>query len=164
MLAAVQVLLLAVFPALGWVILTQQVNLAGLLIGYVIGAGLVGMMMTRTERRFNPRSLPRQAFGLLVYIVVLLWDIWNSGIDVLFRVIGMRPVNPGILRVSVQDESEIVAGLSAHGITITPGQLVVDFDEQQGVVYVHCLDVEANIPKIEQEQSRRLKYLRSFVK
>jgi multisubunit Na+/H+ antiporter MnhE subunit len=83
---------------------------------------------------------------------------------VLLRILGVRPVNPGILAVRVDDDSEVIAGLSAHGITITPGQLVVDFDEQQQLIYVHCLDVEANIPRIQAEQTRRLPYLRKVVR
>jgi multicomponent Na+:H+ antiporter subunit E len=158
-----QVLGLAFIPAVGWMILTQQVNLASFIIGYVIGAGIVGLMLRQTERRFNMAALPRQILGLIVYVFILLWDILLSGVDVVLRVVGIRPVNPGILRVSIQDKNEVLAGLTAHGITITPGQLVVDFDEKQKVVYVHCLDVEANIPKIDAEQTRRLKNLRRFV-
>jgi multicomponent Na+:H+ antiporter subunit E len=158
-----QVLVLAIPPAVGWMILTQQVNLFSFVIGYIIGAGIVGMLLTQTERRFNVIALPRQALGLIIYTLVLLWDILLSGVDVFLRVIGVRPVNPGILRVDIQDRDEVIAGLTAHGITVTPGQLVVDFDENQQALYVHCLDVEANIPKIDSEQTRRLSYLRRFV-
>lgn len=158
-----QVFLLAVPLALIWMMLTQQINLAGFILGYVIGVILVGLAFQRTSRRFNPVTLPKQALALVVYVVVLLWDILLSGIDVVLRIIGVRPVNPGIIRVSLQDKSEVIAALSAHGITITPGQLVVDFDEQEQVVYIHCLDIDFSAPKVDAEQTRRLRYLRRFL-
>ena len=51
------------------------------------------------------------------------------------------------------------SAFSAHGITITPGELVIDFDGSRAM-YVHCLDVEASAASAPGAQAKRLKLLR----
>jgi multicomponent Na+:H+ antiporter subunit E len=97
--------------------------------------------------------------------VTLGHDIWLSSVDVARRVLNPdMPLNPGILRVDTQDEdeSDITAAFSAHGITITPGELVVDFDGSL-TMYVHCLDMEESAKHAVAAQARRLKLLRRII-
>lgn len=150
---------LALILTTGWLILTEQFNLPGFVIGYVLSFGIVAVLLHDQPVSMNPSRLPSQAWALLTYSVVLARDIMLSGIDVLLRVFNVRPVRPGIIAVKIDDDDEIIAGLSAHGITITPGQLVVDFDDE-GYLYVHCLDIEDSAAKVDAEQAARLKYLR----
>jgi multicomponent Na+:H+ antiporter subunit E len=67
--------------------------------------------------------------------------------------------------VPTQDEthSASIAALSAHAITITPGELVVDFDGAK-VMYVHCLDTEATSKTADPAQAARLKLLRRVLR
>jgi multicomponent Na+:H+ antiporter subunit E len=49
------------------------------------------------------------------------------------------PIEPGIVALDAGCQSELGTALSAHAITLTPGEMVLGMDDQ-GVLYVHCLD------------------------
>jgi multicomponent Na+:H+ antiporter subunit E len=49
------------------------------------------------------------------------------------------PIRPGIIAIKSGMTSEIGTALSAHAITITPGEMVVEIGDD-GTMYTHCLD------------------------
>lgn len=164
MLLLIQNIILAVAMAVGWIFLTGQINIEGFLLGFTVSFVVVMLLMRNVQ--INPRRLPLQIFVLVVYSIILARDILLSGIEVAQYVIGdltggTKKPNPGIARLNVQDDGEIINALTAHGITITPGQLVVDYDGE-GNVYVHCLDI-ASADKLETDQNKRLVHLRRIV-
>lgn len=152
-------LIFAIPVGLIWMMLSDQWSLDAFLVGYVLGVAvliLIGIQRVRLQRR----NLPMQVAALIVYAARLAVDVVLSGFDVARRVIDPRmPLNPGIVAVSTQEDSESLAALSAHAITITPGELVVEFDGNE-TLYVHCLDVEASAPNLDADQTRRLSLLR----
>jgi multicomponent Na+:H+ antiporter subunit E len=152
---------LAVPMALLWMIVSNTFTPGGFLVGYVLGFALLFMMKTENIK-IDWRKLPDQTLALGIYTVTLLRDIWLSSVDVLKRVLNPElPMSPGIIAVPTQDETEsdFIAAFSAHGITITPGELVVDFDGSH-TMYVHCLDIEASGQNADAAQTKRLKLLR----
>jgi multisubunit Na+/H+ antiporter MnhE subunit len=156
-----QYAVISLMMTIGWLMLTQQFNVIGFTIGYLLSFGMTAIILQDRKVVVNPANLPSQIVTLLIYSVVLARDIFLSGIDVVLRILNVRPVRPGIIAVKINDDDSVIAGLSAHGITITPGQLVVDFDDE-GYLYVHCLDIEDSVPKVDAEQATRLTYLRGI--
>jgi multicomponent Na+:H+ antiporter subunit E len=157
----------AIPMALMWVLLTGRLTLDSFLVGYLVSfALLLGILRNHALREgMMGRSLPGRLVTLVVYTLTLFRDIFLSGIDVAKRVLAPTLLlRPGILAVPTQDPDEhaVVAALSAHSITITPGELVVDFDENR-VMYVHCLDVEASAANADRAQVRRLEMLRRIL-
>lgn len=154
-------LLTAVPLAVTWMLVTSHVSIDGFFVGYVLGLAIL-LLLGSNEARINWRKLPDQLVGLVIYLLTLFRDIWNSSMDVTRRVLHPDlPMNPGILAVETGDstESDAIAAFSAHGITITPGELVVDFAEKQ-TMFVHCLDVGASSQNAPVGQEIRLKRLR----
>ena len=156
--------LLAIPFAIIWMIFTATLTAGGFLVGFVLGfAVLLGLKLGNV--RVNFRRLPDQFIAFIIYSVTLARDIWNCSVDVAKRVLNPNmPMNPGILAVRTQDpdESDFTAAFSAHGITITPGELVVDFDGSH-TMFVHCLDIEASAQNADAAQLKRLKLLRRII-
>lgn len=153
--------LLAIPLSLLWMIVSGSMNPGSFVVGYALGFAILYLMKTENIQ-INWRKLPDQLAAFGVYVVTLLRDIWMSSMDVLKRVLDPElPMNPGMLAVPTQDEtqSDFIAAFSAHGITITPGELVVDF-EGSHTMYVHCLDVEASGQSAHGAQTKRLALLR----
>jgi len=76
-----------------------------------------------------------------VYAYTLLIDIAKCGYDVTQRTLQRDPnIAPGIIAVRPHANSAAVTAISAHGITVTPGEMVVAIGED-GTLYAHCLDV-----------------------
>lgn len=156
------------FPlALVWMILSQQLTAQGFVVGYIFGFAVILLVRSniRTEDkppRMRLLAVPGQIFALATYTARLTVDVWLSGVDVARRVLQPEiPINPGMIEISTQDETgnSLISALSAHSITITPGELVVDFDdEDEAKMIVHTLDVEASTrEKLEADQARRLR-------
>lgn len=157
-------LLLAVPLAVVWMVVTSNVTPGSFLVGYLLSfAILLLMKVEKVEIKY--RRLPDQIIAFFVYVATLFRDIWNSSVDVAKRVLNPNlPMNPGIITVATQDadESDFTAAFSAHGITITPGELVVDFDDSH-TMYVHCLDVEMSSQNADGAQTKRLALLRRIM-
>jgi len=155
-----EAVVLAVPLAVVWMIVTAKVTLDSFAVGSVLGLAII-LLFRSQSMTLNWRRLPSQVWAFTVYMLTLCRDIWLSSVDVTRRVLHPDlPLKPGILRVPTQDphESEVVAAFSAHGITITPGELVVDFEDKH-TMFVHCLDVEASNQSAHTAQAQRLKLL-----
>lgn len=145
-----------------WVMLSDLWSLDAFLVGYILGVAVLNLIGIR-QVPLRWRSLPSQIAALVVYSARLAVDIVMSGLEVTRRVIDPKlPLNPGIIAVSTQDDNEALAALSAHAITITPGEMVVEFDGNT-MLYIHCLDIEQSAPKLDADQTRRLSLLRKVL-
>lgn len=160
----IAILLLALPCAVVWVVVTANTTLDSLLVGWLLGVAL--LLLVRTERRtVHWKRLPDQILAFFIYSVTLGRDIVYCSLDVAKRVTKREmPINPGILAVATQDlsENDVITAFSAHGITITPGELVLDFDGAQ-MMYVHCLDVEASAQSADGAQTKRLRLLKRII-
>lgn len=160
---------LAIPMAFAWMLLTANISLESFGVGFVLSFAVLWLVaFSDPAPKVTWRRLPDKTIAAIVYMVILLRDICLSAIDVARRVIDpAMPLNPGIIAVPTQIESaeikssqaDTLAAVSAHGITITPGELVVDFEGNR-VMYVHCLDVVASVRAAETNQARRVTLLR----
>lgn len=156
--------ILAVPMAVVWMIVTSSITPGSFVVGFSLGFAIF-LVLKLENIRINYRRLPDQIAALVVYTITLGRDIWLSSVDVAKRVLNPHlPLKPGIIAVDTQDQddSDFTAAFSAHGITITPGELVVDF-EGSHTMYVHCLDVEASAKNAAAAQTKRLKLLRRII-
>ncbi len=157
-------LMTAVPMGLVWAAIANTAPVESFILGFLISLLVLAML----RPPFAPvrwGRLPGQIVNLILYTLLMFRDIFLSSIDVARRVLSpTMPLRPGIVAVPTQDadEREMIAALSAHNITITPGELVVDF-EGNHTMYVHCLDVEATSQTAATAQSRRLRLLKKIL-
>ena len=163
-----KVLILALPLAIGWTIYTAQPTPGNFLLGYLFSVSVLIATGIRGES-IRIRNAPRQLYNLIAYTLYLASEVLSAGLKV-SRLILMPslPINPGISSVNTQDntESELISAVSAHGITITPGELVVDFEEthEEGVkMIVHSLNLDASGQSLDDEQRRRLMRIKGIL-
>ena len=112
------VLWLALIPKLGW-----QELICGTLVCLIIslfGAGIYSKL------DFPPLSIKRILF-LLVYLIVLFWEVIKANFDVAYRVIHPKmPIKPGIVVIKTRLKSDIAKMILANSITLTPGTFTLD--------------------------------------
>lgn len=159
---ALQYALFSLLLGVLWMVMTNQFNIPGFLIGFGLGYALLIAVRGKQGVQVQVRKVPSQLLWTVLYMVVLSRDILISGLDVAGRIARRRPLKAGIIKVAVGDTRDTVAALTAHGITITPGQLVVEFSQDE-YVYVHCLDTEQSKATIDADQEKRLKFYREMV-
>ena len=81
-------------------------------------------------------------FWFAVFVPLFVWECFKANIDVAYRVAHPKvPIHPGIVKVKTKLKSETGITFLANSITLTPGTLTVDTDEEKGILYVHWINV-----------------------
>ena len=161
-------LVMALPLAIGWIIYTAQPTPGNFLLAYVFS--LVVLIATgQRGEGFRLRNAPQQIYNLIAYVLFLAYEVLVSGVKVALVVLAPKlKISPGTTELSTFDESknELISAVSAHGITITPGELVVDFKEANGegvAMIVHSLNVEVSGKRLEHDQRLRLKRIKGIL-
>lgn len=78
---------------------------------------------------------------VFLYIPIFLVELVKANIDVAFRVLSPKmPINPGFVKVPTKIKSELGKLTLVNSITLTPGTISVDVDEQS--IYVHWINLK----------------------
>jgi len=134
--------------------LSSNFELSNIIVGLMIVTGIVKLIRPR-RLPMDLRRLPSSVFALMRYLVKLVYDVIASGIQVARIVMDPGlPIKPGIISISSECESEMGTALSAHAITLAPGEMVVEMDEK-GVMYTSCLDTTNSEKYVEDAQKIR---------
>ena len=128
----------AVWCLLTWVPDTQHL-IAGAVVAVIVAAVMGSMFVTRPHMLFNPIRI---FYFLFWYIPVFIWELVKANFDVAYRVIHpAMPIKPGIVRLKTDLKSDTGLTFLANSITLTPGTLTVDVNQEKGVLYIHWINV-----------------------
>jgi len=120
--------------------LTANLEASNLVLGLLIAGGLTLLMQPR-RGRFNLRRLPRAVLAVGQYALIVVYDAIKSGLAMARIILGPAlPIKPGIIAIPSGCSSELATALSAHSITLAPGEMVIEISED-GVMYTHTMDV-----------------------
>ncbi|MCC6607372.1 MAG: Na+/H+ antiporter subunit E [Anaerolineae bacterium] len=138
-----------------YLMLTGNWALNNIVVGLILALIVTGLARP-AKRPFAWRRLPDALVATLLYLGRLLGELLVSGVQVARIVLSPSlPIKPGIIAIPSQCESDLGVALSAHAITLTPGEMVVEIDERR-VMYTHVLDVsDADARVAEAQQVRR---------
>lgn len=138
--------------------LTMSLEISNIVVGVVIGIGVA--LFTKPARTNVPLSrLPRGIVTFFVYVALLALDVVRSGINVARIVLDPKlPIRPGVVAIKSGTKSELGTALSAHAITITPGEMVIEIGDD-GTMYTHCLDAVSSGAGADAAQAKRREML-----
>ncbi|KPK97781.1 MAG: hypothetical protein AMJ95_07245 [Omnitrophica WOR_2 bacterium SM23_72] len=127
-----------------WMLLTWPFDLQHVIIGVFVSAlaaFLAGDLFTRRPHHFA--HLHRYLwFGY--YVILFFWECFKANIDVALRVLNPKlPINPGIVKVKTKLKSDTALTFLANSITLTPGTFCVDIKPEEGILYIHWIDVKS---------------------
>ena len=127
-----------------WVVLCWPPDVQHVAVGVVVAAFIAlaaGDLLVR--RPHILRNPVRYWYFCFIYVPVFLWECLKANLDVAYRVLSPhRPIRPGIVRVKTSLKSDAALTFLANSITLTPGTMTVDVDKEQGILYVHWIDVK----------------------
>lgn len=141
--------------------LTYNLELSNILLGIFV-ASAVALLIGPQRQSYDLRRLPGAVFATLQYVFILLVDIMKNGLQVARIVLTPSlPIKPGIISIPSHCDTELGTALSAHAITVSPGELVVEIGED-GTMYTHCLDATDSEVKAAEAQKMRVNLLRKI--
>lgn len=107
-----------------------------------LSATLVAALLAVTVFEEPPtpgRTLPRLARATL-FVPFLLWEIAKANVDVLRVVLTPSlPIDPRTVTLDVSGRGRFEQALLANAITLTPGTVTVDVDDETDTMLVHTL-------------------------
>lgn len=124
-----------------WILWNNSLDYKIWLYGFFVSL-LVVLLFGKKLEIFSGVKLTPAAIGWsLYYIMVFVWAVIRSNIDVFFRVLHPKlPIRPGIVRVETRLKSPMGRLILANSITLTPGTFIVDIKEKY--LYVHWIEVD----------------------
>ena len=143
--------------------LTANLQPSNIIMGLLLSS-LILLLLRPATRAVGWQVWPSSTWAMLRYILVLAYDLIVSGIQVARIVLDPAlPIQQGNIAIPTNFESETGQALSAHAITLTPGEMVVEISDE-GVMYTHVLDAShaqdnmAEAQKMREELVRQQRY------
>lgn len=96
---------------------------------------------------------------MIVYAVPLFLEMAKANLDVAYRVITGR-IKPGIVKIEPDLKTDLGITFLANSITLTPGTLTVDVDDEKSELFIHWIKVEKR--PTEKIAGRFVKWIRRF--
>jgi multicomponent Na+:H+ antiporter subunit E len=111
--------------------------LLGLLVGLPLAYGLRHLYAERTDA---VRDLAVAPYAGL-YVLAFLWELLTANLDVAYRTLApSMPIDPEVIVVPLRIQTDLAVTTIANSITLTPGTLTMDYDEERNALYVHAID------------------------
>ena len=121
-----------------WILLWGTLSAANILSGLAVAlliTVLLPLPLVPVEGRVHPLSLLR-------LLVVVAYELVLSSLQVAW--LAIRPGPPprsAVLRARLAIKSDLVLALAVNIITLIPGSMVLEIDQERRLIYVHVIDV-----------------------
>lgn len=146
---------------LAYLALTSNLQISNIIVGILISGGIVFILQPQ-KRQIEVVFAPGSTVALFRYILLLSYELIVSGFQVARIVLDPKlPIKPGIIAIPSYSDNEAAQALSAHAITLTPGELVTEMSDD-GIMYTHCLDATETEKYIELAQAQRIAMLKKI--
>jgi multicomponent Na+:H+ antiporter subunit E len=126
-----------------WCLLNWEPGLQTLIIGVVVSvivAVLMGSLFKAGPTMF--RKPVRIVYFFFWYLPVFLWELVKANFDVALRIIHPKlNIEPGIVKIRTNLKTDAGITFLANSITLTPGTMTVDVDQERGYLYIHWIKV-----------------------
>jgi multicomponent Na+:H+ antiporter subunit E len=110
--------------------------------GIILSAIVAGVARKLFVKKSFRMANPIRWFTFLAYVIgPFLVGMAKANVDVAYRVITGK-INPGIVKINPKLKTDLGATLLANSITLTPGTLTVDIDEDSNDLYIHWINVK----------------------
>lgn len=141
----VKKILLFIIAFIVWCLLNWlpdwQHLLVGIFVAWFVAFMVGGLFVNRPGYLIQPQRYLYFIFG---YLPCFLWEVIRANIDVACRVLHPQlPIKPGIVKVKTSLQSDTALTFLANSITLTPGTMSVDIDRDNGVLYIHWINVQS---------------------
>jgi len=135
----IRILLTASYLMVGWIFFTVNLALFSLLLGLLLSFAVAFLTydLFIEKEEVARRSLLPRVYLLVLYPLVLLTKVYLASFKMILPVLRGQ-INPRIVHFRTRLKSELARVALANSITLTPGTLTIDLDDDH--LIVHWLD------------------------
>ena len=138
-----------VISFLTWIVLTGTINPIDLLWG-----SIASLLVARFSYRLAAFDLPhwitspRRWLAFFSLLLELALQLIKQNVSLSIRVLRPSlPIRPGIVAVPTKLRDDVELTILGSLMTLTPDTVTLDIDQENGVIYVHWIDVQASAPE-----------------
>jgi multicomponent Na+:H+ antiporter subunit E len=122
------------------VTLTPDRVAAEFLTGLGFGLPIAYLLRNFYTREIDVGGTLRTLPALGAYTGLFLKELVTANVDVAYRVLApSMPIQPAVIEVPLRVESDLAITTIANSITLTPGTLTMDYDDDTNTLYVHAI-------------------------
>jgi multicomponent Na+:H+ antiporter subunit E len=148
--------LLNILLAIAWILLTGEVTAENFIEGLIIGYLILWISKSALGGTKYFKKIPK-AIGFFFYFIK---ELLVANLKVAYDIITPKDyMQPGIVAVPLDTETDMEITLLANLITLTPGTLSLDVSKDKKVLYIHTLyldDTEKFRNEIKNGMEKRL--------
>ena len=136
-----------------WVIwvLIAGFNLFEIVLGGVVALILALIISKYVNYAFGFSALLGLIKFIFIYVPVFIYKLVLANLDMAYRVLSPKmPINPGFVEVPTKLKSDFGKLVLANSITLTPGTLSLDVNDDH--VLVHWVNVKGKAEKSHQQE------------
>ncbi len=134
----------AVWIVLTWPFSGGKIDLQVIIAGLVASGVVAFLFHEILPKEHHVFVSPLRLFWFLVYLPVFVYYVVLANFDVVYRALHPRmPIKPGIVKIKTNLTTDTGITALGNSITLTPGTLTVDLDPDEGILYVHWINVKA---------------------
>lgn len=116
----------------------QQI-VAGAVVALLVSL-IAGQFLVTTQKQ---KHVLHRALYAIYYLVKFVWEMIKANVHVAYLVIHPNvPIKPGIVKIKTNLKKDAAITVLTNSITLTPGTLTIDVNEDAGEIYVHWIDVK----------------------
>ena len=132
----VRIILTALYLMVGWILFTGNLALFSLFLGVIFSfiVAFITYSIFIEETEAARRHLLPHIYFLSGYFLVLLFKIYVASFKMVFSVV-KGDINPRIVHFRTRLKSDLAKVILANSITLTPGTITLDLDEDHLVVH-----------------------------
>ena len=150
-------IILGIMILLAYLALSTNVSAYNTLFGAVVAAAILKMIPARA-RAVQARDVPKGFMALVLYLGLMVKNTVMGGLQVSGMVLSPRlNLKSGVVAVDPDCDHELGQALSAHAISLSPGELLIETGED-GTMYIHSLNVAQTekVTRVEQKYRQSL--------
>lgn len=137
--------------AMVWMLLHDEWSTLTFAIGF-----LLGFLIIYSFRRFFPTPFyGRKLWAILKLIYLFGIDLILSSVVVIGQVIRPRlNIQPGIFKMETKLKTEWELAMLVNLLTLTPGSVVMEIAPEEGMLYVHTMDLKTNEQSVRKTKNK----------
>ncbi len=117
-----------------------QELIAGIIVSLIVSL-IAGRFLLQNDK-FVKHFL--RIFKAIKYLFLFLWEMAKANIHVAYLVLHPDlPIKPGIVKIKSNLKNDSAITALANSITLTPGTLTIDVNDENHDLYIHCIDVKS---------------------
>ena len=132
---------------------SSQELLVAVVVAVVVG--FVARQYFASARRRAASNPLRWLQGFAYVLGPFFLEMAKANLDVAYRVITGR-IRPGIVRVKAGMKTDMGALFLANSITLTPGTLTVNIDDETNDLFIHMINVPAGFEARESIEAKEI--------